>query len=537
MDRGRSRSPRRDRREGNRERKTRRGPPERRVFISNLPFEMKWQEVKDLFRKEVGEVAYVELFDDENGKPRGAGVMEFNTVELTKHAIDKMHRYEFKGRKIVVKEDFDVDRDKCGRIIAGSGSGHGDRDRSERRNDIGRGGGGGMGAMGDLGNQGHGYTYGLSPQFLDSLNISGPIHNRIFVANLDYKVDEKKLKEVFRIAGKVLGVELSRDKEGKSRGFAVVVYDHPVESVQAISMFNNQQLYDRKINVRFDKVPEEDPPSNLSRLPDGLRGIGMGLGQDGMPLQDVRANLPSPGDSSSSGNNTGSGGGLSAMSTGMGNSSSNNMMGSSNQMNTANNVGTAALQAALATIMGMGNNMGMSGNNSNNTSMTGDHGHGNNMNKSDFGGHGHGGHGGHGAGSSNTFSSGMGGSGMDRMGSMSSLDMGAGMAGNMGSGMTGGASTSMGGGWGAGMTGGGSAMGGNMGRRSDAIIVRNLGMDCTWQMLKDRFNHVGDIKYAEMKDRGVGVIRSGLRRFIKLLTNQIFSQGLTLTGTLTGPCP
>ena len=74
-------------------------------------------------------------------------------------------------------------------------------------------------------------------------------------------------------------------------------------------------------------------------------------------------------------------------------------------------------------------------------------------------------------------------------------------------------------------------------RRSDAIIVRNLGMDCTWQMLKDRFNHVGDIKYAEMKDRGVGVIRSGLHRLIKLLTNQFFSQGLTLTGTLTGPCP
>merc|ERR1719245_215182 len=180
---------------------------------------------------------------------------------------------------------------------------------------MGRGGGGGMG--GDLGNQGHGYTYGLSPQFIDSLNITGAIHNRIFVANLDYKVDEKKLKEVFRIAGKVLGVELSRDKEGKSRGFAVVVYDHPVESVQAISMFNNQQLYDRKINVRFDKVPEEDPPSNLSRLPDGLRGIGMGLGQDGMPLLDVRANLPSPGDNSNS--NTAPGGGMGAMVTGLGN--------------------------------------------------------------------------------------------------------------------------------------------------------------------------------------------------------------------------
>ena len=67
------------------------------------------------------------------------------------------------------------------------------------------------------------------------------------------------------MAGKVLGVELSRDKDGKSRGFATIVYDHPVESVQAISMFNNQELYDRKINVRFDKIPEEEPVTNLSR--------------------------------------------------------------------------------------------------------------------------------------------------------------------------------------------------------------------------------------------------------------------------------
>ena len=38
-------------------------------------------------------------------------------------------------------------------------------------------------------------------------------------------------------------------QDGKSRGHAVIEYDHPVEAVQAISMFNNQSLYDRKITV------------------------------------------------------------------------------------------------------------------------------------------------------------------------------------------------------------------------------------------------------------------------------------------------
>ena len=43
--------------------------------------------------------------------------------------------------------------------------------------------------------------------------------------------------------------------------------------------------------------------------------------------------------------------------------------------------------------------------------------------------------------------------------------------------------------------------------QSDAIIVRNLAPDYIWRMLKDWFAHVGDIKYAGMKERGTGVIR------------------------------
>ena len=36
---------------------------------------------------------------------------------------------------------------------------------------------------------------------------------RLFVANLSYTVDERKLREVFRLAGRVVMVELNRDKE------------------------------------------------------------------------------------------------------------------------------------------------------------------------------------------------------------------------------------------------------------------------------------------------------------------------------------
>ncbi|KAF4528842.1 hypothetical protein B566_EDAN014561, partial [Ephemera danica] len=284
---------------GERERGGRRGPPsERRVYISNIPYEYRWQDLKDLFRAEVGEVEFVELFADEGDKPRGCGIIEFSNPDSVKKAVEKMHRFEVRGRKLVVKEnvnDFEAEQGFAGRGMGGGGGmmgrsnsdsrrgGIGDEPRSSRWNDSPR--------PNSPSQKGWGFTYGLSPAFLESLGIKGPLVNRVFVANLDYKVDEKKLQEVFKLAGKVMSAELNKDKEGKSRGHGVVEYEHPVEAVQAISMLHHQMLFDRLLTVRMDRVNEKtenQPP----KLPDGLRGIGMGLGEGGKALQDVSRSLP-----------------------------------------------------------------------------------------------------------------------------------------------------------------------------------------------------------------------------------------------------
>lgn len=41
---------------------------------------------------------------DENDKPRGCGIVEFEKPESAQLAVEKMHRYDLKGRKLVVKE-------------------------------------------------------------------------------------------------------------------------------------------------------------------------------------------------------------------------------------------------------------------------------------------------------------------------------------------------------------------------------------------------------------------------------------------------
>lgn len=214
----------------------------RRVYVANVPFDVKWSELKDLFRDKVGNVVYCQLFEDEQGRSRGCGLVEFNDTDSAKKAIEVLHRFEFRNRELVVKEDLDCERDRYGRLLL-PGKG---RDRDE----------GPPGPGPGPGDYDHSFdsqrappgtwnTYGLSPQFLESLGIHGPLNNRIFVANLEYKVGEKKLEEIFKLAGKVRRAQLTTDNNGQSKGYGTVEFDHPVEAVQGISMFHNQKLYGR----------------------------------------------------------------------------------------------------------------------------------------------------------------------------------------------------------------------------------------------------------------------------------------------------
>jgi hypothetical protein len=85
---------------------------------------------------------------------------------------------------------------------------------------------------------------------------------------------------------------------------AVVEYEHPLEAVQAVSMFNEQQLYDRIMAVKIDLKDEGKDDGRSMKLPSkkqkiilfeicffkktilgGLKSIGVGLGIAGNPLR------------------------------------------------------------------------------------------------------------------------------------------------------------------------------------------------------------------------------------------------------------
>ena len=99
--------------------------PKWNIFVSNLPYDTKLEDVKELFSDNVGDASNAVLFSDEQNKPRGCGILEYHTEQLALMAIGKMNRWEYKGRKLVVKKDFDTKRDKYGRSY---------EDRNKRRN-------------------------------------------------------------------------------------------------------------------------------------------------------------------------------------------------------------------------------------------------------------------------------------------------------------------------------------------------------------------------------------------------------------------
>ncbi|MCB2219028.1 MAG: RNA-binding protein [Bacteroidetes bacterium] len=76
----------------------------------------------------------------------------------------------------------------------------------------------------------------------------------IYIGNLDYKVSEADLEELFTSFGTVSSATLITDKySGRSKGFGFVTMDDADEANKAISELNGTQVKDREIVVNEAK--------------------------------------------------------------------------------------------------------------------------------------------------------------------------------------------------------------------------------------------------------------------------------------------
>jgi RNA recognition motif-containing protein len=336
---------------------------ERTVYVSNLPSDMKWSDLKDLFRRKVCDVMFCDIFL-KDGKSLGFGCLEFKSVRDAERAVDVMHHYEIDGRRISCRLDHDgrkteqalEDAFNPPRRTNTNGSSNSSSNNRKRSTTPPR---NGSYRNSNNNNQLNNSNPILDPNALSTLTatltqtlansllnvqnplianannllnnnpillnqiaaqlkIDGPVTNRLYVSNLDFRVEEQKLKEVYSLAGNVTHVSIFRDRDNRPRGMAIVEYETSVEALNAISMLNKHMLNDRQMQVRFDNIKHLDESSsnkpgilssnnmngnmsNQSKLPSGLKSIGAGInpsnfmnGNGLLPTPNIGSLLPNP---------------------------------------------------------------------------------------------------------------------------------------------------------------------------------------------------------------------------------------------------
>lgn len=198
-------------------------PPQqgsRQVFVGNLSWSLKWQDLKDHFR-EVGNVLYTKIMQDERGRSKGCGIVEFETVEEAQQAIAQMNNREIDGRTIFVRED--------NKYSSGGGGAP-----PQQQHYAPRGPAPGMGMSGER-------------------NPGNPNGTKVFVGNLSWATRWQGLKDHMRQAGNVLHADIMMESGGRSKGCAIVEYATPEEAANAIATLADTNLDGRPIFVREDR--------------------------------------------------------------------------------------------------------------------------------------------------------------------------------------------------------------------------------------------------------------------------------------------
>jgi RNA recognition motif-containing protein len=144
-----------------------------------------------------------------DGRSKGCGVVEFDTVEGAQKAVLTLNNTELNGRQIFVREDREE-----GRSTAALGSPSG----------------------------GSHFSSGEKSQ-----------SHRVYVGNLSWDVAWQDLKDHMREAGEVLHAEVITEANGRSKGCGIVEYATEEEAQEAINTLTDTELKGRMIFVREDR--------------------------------------------------------------------------------------------------------------------------------------------------------------------------------------------------------------------------------------------------------------------------------------------
>ncbi|KAI8388051.1 uncharacterized protein BYT42DRAFT_558768 [Radiomyces spectabilis] len=168
-----------------------------RVYVGNLSFDATWRDLKD-FMREIGPVVHADILTlPGTRKSKGCGIVEYRYSEDAQRAIRKLHKVDFMGRPVFLREDREHD--------------HVGPPRESR--DV-------------------------------------PDDCRLFVGNLPYAASWQDMKDLFRRAGRVIHTDIHTEPMSRrSKGTGIVIFDNPHDARAAIDMFDNYEWQGRRLEV------------------------------------------------------------------------------------------------------------------------------------------------------------------------------------------------------------------------------------------------------------------------------------------------
>eukprot|EP00928_Gymnodinium_smaydae_P080401 TRINITY_DN640_c0_g1_i1.p1 TRINITY_DN640_c0_g1~~TRINITY_DN640_c0_g1_i1.p1 ORF type:complete len:466 (-),score=72.52 TRINITY_DN640_c0_g1_i1:248-1645(-) len=232
------------------------GDPSSMVYVGNLTYEVKWQELKDHMRQ-AGNVEFCKILTEDGtdfGRSTGAAIVRYSHPAEAKLAIATLSETELLGRNIL------VDRWTGGNPLKGSSKGGFKAPK-----------GGGRGQT----------------------DIHGDPSSMVYVGNLTYEVKWQELKDHMRQAGNVEFCKIATEdgtEFGRSKGSACVRYSTPAEARRAIKTLAETELQGRRILV--DTWTSGSPGgkgssfgakgqtgSKAGKAGKGSKGFGKGVGK------------------------------------------------------------------------------------------------------------------------------------------------------------------------------------------------------------------------------------------------------------------
>ncbi|SCZ93873.1 BZ3500_MvSof-1268-A1-R1_Chr6-3g08940 [Microbotryum saponariae] len=209
---------------------------ENRVYITNLSFNVKWNDLKD-FMREAGNVVFSEIMTLPNGMSKGCGVVEFSRPEEAQRAISQLNEQPLLGRPVYVREDREEEARYGSAAVSGPRPGYT-----------------GPGALTAPTRGGFSAGVGRGGGFASSAPALGQ-GRHLFIQGLPANAGWQELKDLFRAAGQIIRADVKTAPDGTPTGTGTVVFETSQDAQNAIAMYNGYEIDGAILEVREDRFP------------------------------------------------------------------------------------------------------------------------------------------------------------------------------------------------------------------------------------------------------------------------------------------